>query len=34
VRWYLEHADWVAQVRDGRYRQWIELQYGSGAARG
>ena len=28
VRWYLEHADWVASVRDGRYRQWIELNYG------
>ena len=29
VRWYLEHADWVARVRDGRYRQWIERQYGA-----
>jgi len=29
VTWYLEHADWVARVRDGRYRQWIERQYGS-----
>jgi len=28
VRWYLDHADWVASVRDGRYRQWIELNYG------
>jgi dTDP-glucose 4,6-dehydratase len=28
VRWYLDHADWVAGVRDGRYRQWIEVNYG------
>jgi len=31
VRWYLEHADWVASVRDGRYRNWIELNYGERA---
>jgi dTDP-glucose 4,6-dehydratase len=29
VRWYLDHADWVARVRDGRYRQWIEQHYGA-----
>jgi dTDP-glucose 4,6-dehydratase len=29
VRWYLDHAGWVASVRDGRYRQWIELNYGA-----
>jgi dTDP-glucose 4,6-dehydratase len=28
VQWYLDHADWVASVRDGRYRDWIELNYG------
>jgi dTDP-glucose 4,6-dehydratase len=28
VRWYLDHADWVSGVRDGRYRHWIELNYG------
>jgi dTDP-glucose 4,6-dehydratase len=28
VRWYLDHADWVARVRDGRYREWIEQNYG------
>lgn len=28
VRWYLEHAEWVAHVRDGRYRQWTLKQYG------
>jgi dTDP-glucose 4,6-dehydratase len=31
VRWYLEHADWVASVRDGQYRNWIELNYGERA---
>ncbi|HEX4583520.1 MAG TPA: dTDP-glucose 4,6-dehydratase [Burkholderiaceae bacterium] len=31
VRWYLDHPDWVAAVRDGRYRQWIELNYASQA---
>jgi len=30
VGWYLDHADWVTGVRDGRYRQWMELNYGSG----
>ena len=28
VRWYLEHGDWVEQVRSGAYRDWIALQYG------
>ncbi|MFN7570356.1 MAG: dTDP-glucose 4,6-dehydratase [Betaproteobacteria bacterium] len=27
VQWYLDHADWVAHVRDGRYRQWTAQQY-------
>ena len=27
VRWYLEHAEWVAQVKSGAYRQWIETNY-------
>lgn len=27
VRWYLDHEEWVAGVRDGRYRNWIELNY-------
>ena len=29
VRWYLDHAEWVARVRDGRYREWIEQNYGA-----
>jgi dTDP-glucose 4,6-dehydratase len=27
VRWYLDNAEWVAQVRSGEYRQWIETNY-------
>jgi dTDP-glucose 4,6-dehydratase len=34
VRWYLDHVDWVASVRDGRYREWIELNYGAPPAVG
>ena len=29
VEWYLGHADWVAGVRSGAYRQWIDTHYGS-----
>jgi dTDP-glucose 4,6-dehydratase len=28
VRWYLDNPDWVASVRTGEYRQWIEQNYG------
>ncbi|KOR29863.1 spore coat protein, partial [Achromatium sp. WMS1] len=28
VQWYLDNADWVANVQSGAYRQWIEFQYG------
>jgi len=27
VRWYLEHPEWVQQVRTGEYRKWIETNY-------
>ena len=27
VEWYLANADWVASVRSGEYRQWIEANY-------
>ena len=27
VAWYLEHRDWVAQVKSGEYRKWIETNY-------
>jgi dTDP-glucose 4,6-dehydratase len=27
VQWYLDNADWVAQVQSGAYRDWITTQY-------
>ena len=27
VQWYLDHADWVANVQSGAYRQWVQKQY-------
>jgi dTDP-glucose 4,6-dehydratase len=32
IAWYLASADWLAQVTSGRYRDWIDLQYGGAAA--
>jgi dTDP-glucose 4,6-dehydratase len=32
VRWYLDHAAWVAQVKSGEYRQWVETNYGKRTA--
>ena len=29
VDWYLENAEWVAQVQSGDYRNWIEQNYGA-----
>ena len=29
VRWYLDHADWVAHVQSGAYRDWVSTQYGA-----
>ncbi|MCK6426358.1 MAG: dTDP-glucose 4,6-dehydratase [Burkholderiaceae bacterium] len=29
VQWYLDHADWVAQVQSGAYRDWLATQYGA-----
>jgi dTDP-glucose 4,6-dehydratase len=35
VRWYLDNPKWVAHVKDGSYRHWIEKQYADrGAADG
>lgn len=28
VRWYMEHRDWVDQVRTGEYQRWIKAHYG------
>ncbi len=30
VRWYLDNQPWVAHVKDGSYRHWIEHQYAGG----
>ena len=27
VQWYLAHADWVADVQSGAYREWIDRNY-------
>lgn len=27
VLWYLDHADWVAHVQSGAYREWVQKQY-------
>lgn len=32
VQWYLDHADWVARVQSGAYREWLHKQYGQNAA--
>jgi dTDP-glucose 4,6-dehydratase len=29
VKWYLEHSDWLTCVQSGRYRDWMNLNYGS-----
>lgn len=35
VRWYLEHMDWVENIRSGAYQQWIDTNYAQrGAACG
>jgi dTDP-glucose 4,6-dehydratase len=33
VRWYLDHPEWVENVRTGNYLQWIEQNYGERLAR-
>jgi len=32
VRWYLDNAAWVAQVKSGEYRRWIEVNYAARSA--
>ncbi|HXZ49716.1 MAG TPA: dTDP-glucose 4,6-dehydratase [Usitatibacter sp.] len=32
VRWYLDHGTWVAQVKSGEYRRWIEANYAGRSA--
>jgi len=33
VRWYLDHADWVAHVQSGAYRDWVATNYSTRDAR-
>jgi dTDP-glucose 4,6-dehydratase len=33
MRWYLDHADWVAHVQNGSYRDWMATHYGERDAR-
>jgi len=32
VRWYLDNAAWVAQVKSGEYRNWLDANYGKRSA--
>jgi dTDP-glucose 4,6-dehydratase len=32
VQWYLDNADWVAQVQSGAYRDWVQANYTQRAA--
>ena len=34
VRWYLDHADWVANVQSGAYREWVAANYDDRGDRG
>jgi dTDP-glucose 4,6-dehydratase len=29
VRWYLANPDWVARIKSGAYREWIDTNYGA-----
>ena len=31
VQWYLDHADWVARVQSGSYRDWVATNYAARA---
>ena len=31
VRWYLANSEWIAGVRSGAYRQWLQTHYGETA---
>ena len=32
IRWYLDNPQWVAEVRSGAYREWLDLNYGKRSA--
>ena len=29
IEWYMSNSDWIASVRSGAYRQWIDSHYGA-----
>jgi dTDP-glucose 4,6-dehydratase len=29
VKWYLEHGEWIAHIKNGSYRDWIRANYGN-----
>ena len=31
VRWYLDHGEWIANIKTGAYRDWIDTHYGEKA---
>ena len=33
VEWFLDHLDWVNEIRSGAYQQWIDLNYAERLAR-
>jgi len=32
IEWYLNSGEWIAQVTSGKYREWLDLQYGATAS--
>ena len=32
VRWYLDNPDWIASIENGRYQEWLELNYAERSA--
>lgn len=33
LRWYLDNAKWMAEVKSGEYRKWLEVNYAARSAR-
>jgi len=32
IRWYLDNPRWIAEVKSGAYREWVDLNYGKRSA--
>ncbi len=32
IRWYVDHPEWIARVKTGAYRQWIDTNYAGRSA--